>query len=128
MEEAERLCDRIAVIDAGKVVAIDTPAGLVTGINDEQRIRFRPSAPIEDHVFIELPEVRLVEQLIVTGSGNVLHAVTSVLARQQIIAGELRGRAGHSRRRVRGTHRQETRLALAKGMNVHDRTRQDGHG
>ncbi len=29
MEEAERLCDRIAVIDAGRVVAIDTPAGLV---------------------------------------------------------------------------------------------------
>ena len=29
MEEAERLCDRLALIDAGKVVAIDTPAGLV---------------------------------------------------------------------------------------------------
>ena len=32
MEEAERLCDRIAVIDAGRVVAIDTPAGLVAGV------------------------------------------------------------------------------------------------
>src|SRR6266700_7808901 len=28
MEEAERLCDRVALIDAGHVVAIDTPAGL----------------------------------------------------------------------------------------------------
>jgi ABC-2 type transport system ATP-binding protein len=28
MDEAERLCDRIAIIDGGKVVALDTPAGL----------------------------------------------------------------------------------------------------
>ena len=28
MEEAERLCDRVALIDAGRVVAVDTPAGL----------------------------------------------------------------------------------------------------
>ncbi|AOS65568.1 ABC transporter ATP-binding protein [Actinoalloteichus hymeniacidonis] len=29
MEEVERLCDRIALIDAGRVIALDTPAGLV---------------------------------------------------------------------------------------------------
>ncbi len=29
LEEAERLCDRIAVIDAGRIVALDTPAALV---------------------------------------------------------------------------------------------------
>ncbi|MFF5991399.1 ABC transporter ATP-binding protein [Prauserella flavalba] len=94
MEEAERLCDRLALIDSGKVAAIDTPAGLVAGVDDEQRIRFRPSQPIEDAVFAELPEVRSVErrgnQLVITGTGNVLHAVTSALARRQIIAGELR--------------------------------------
>ena len=28
MEEAERLCDRVALIDSGHVVALDTPAGL----------------------------------------------------------------------------------------------------
>ena len=27
MEEAERLCDRVALIDAGRVVALDSPAG-----------------------------------------------------------------------------------------------------
>src|SRR4029077_9593120 len=48
MEEAERLCDRIAVIDAGRVVALDTPAGLVSRAVAEQRIRFRPSAPLDD--------------------------------------------------------------------------------
>ncbi|MFI6031070.1 ABC transporter ATP-binding protein [Amycolatopsis magusensis] len=94
MEEAERLCDRIAVIDAGRVVAIDSPAGLVAGVDDEQRIRFRPSGAIEDEAFTVLPEVRRVDrqggQVVITGTGNVLHAVTSVLARRQIIAGELR--------------------------------------
>ena len=28
MEEAERLCDRVALIDRGRVVALDTPARL----------------------------------------------------------------------------------------------------
>jgi ABC-2 type transport system ATP-binding protein len=36
MEEVERLCDRIALLDAGRIVAQDTPAGLVakTGAQD----------------------------------------------------------------------------------------------
>ena len=48
MEEAERLCDRVAVIDAGKVVAIDTPAGLAGRVEAGQRIQFRPSVPFDD--------------------------------------------------------------------------------
>src|SRR5882672_6172514 len=31
MDEAERLCDRLALINAGQVVALDTPAGLIAG-------------------------------------------------------------------------------------------------
>src|SRR5207248_9902116 len=45
MEEAERLCDRVAVIDSGRLVALDTPAGPARRVTPEQRIRFRPSAP-----------------------------------------------------------------------------------
>jgi ABC-2 type transport system ATP-binding protein len=94
MEEAERLCDRIAVIDAGRVVAVDTPAGLVARVTAEQRIRFRPMSTLDDHLLTVLPEVRAVErhggQVLVTGTGNLLHAVTSVLARHQIVAADLR--------------------------------------
>jgi ABC-2 type transport system ATP-binding protein len=94
MEEAERLCDRLAVIDSGRVVAIDTPAGLVARVDSEQRIRFRPSAPLDDALLTRLPEVASVtrhgSQVLVTGTGNVLQAVTSVLARNQIIAADLR--------------------------------------
>jgi ABC-2 type transport system ATP-binding protein len=41
MDEAERLCDRIAVIDEGRVVATDTPAGLAVGARRGQVMRFR---------------------------------------------------------------------------------------
>jgi ABC-2 type transport system ATP-binding protein len=94
MEEAERLADRVALIDSGKLIALDTPAGLVARAGDEQRIRFRPSSPIDDQDFTILPEVtglsRAGDQIVITGVGNVLHAVTSVLARNQIIAEQLR--------------------------------------
>ncbi|MEV4496731.1 ABC transporter ATP-binding protein [Micromonospora arborensis] len=94
MEEAERLCDRVAVIDRGRVVALDSPAGLVSTVAPEQRIRFRPSTPIDDRLLTDLPEVtgvhRSGSQVVVTGTGEVLHAVTSVLARHQIVAADLR--------------------------------------
>jgi ABC-2 type transport system ATP-binding protein len=94
MEEAERLCDRVAVIDAGAVAALDTPAGLIAGLETEQRIRFRPSRPLDDALLTSLPEVQQVRhhggQLEVVGTGNLLHAVTSVLATNQIIAADLR--------------------------------------
>jgi ABC-2 type transport system ATP-binding protein len=94
MDEAERLCDRLALIDAGRIAALDTPAGLVAGAAEEQRVRFRPSVPLDEQLLTELPEVTGVQhsgpQLVVTGTGNLLHAVTAVLARNQIIAHDLR--------------------------------------
>jgi ABC-2 type transport system ATP-binding protein len=94
MEEAERLCDRLAVIDGGRVVALDTPAGLVASVATEQRLRFRPSKPLDDRLLTDLPEVRAVRhhgpQVEVIGEGNVVHAVTALLAANQIIAADLR--------------------------------------
>ncbi|MFG2070737.1 ABC transporter ATP-binding protein [Micromonospora tulbaghiae] len=94
MEEAERLCDRLAVIDAGRLVALDSPAGLVARVDDRQRIRFRPSAPLDHALLTALPEVTSVEragsQLLVTGTGDLLLAVTTVLARHQVVAADLR--------------------------------------
>jgi ABC-2 type transport system ATP-binding protein len=94
MDEAERLCDRLALIDSGRIAALDTPAGLVARAAQEQQVRFRPSAPLDDGLLTALPEVRDVrrngERVIVSGTGNLLHAVSSVLARHQIIALDLR--------------------------------------
>ncbi|MGN9786257.1 ABC transporter ATP-binding protein [Nonomuraea sp. ZG12] len=94
MEEAERLCDRIALIDAGRVVATDSPAGLIAQVGAEQRVRFRPSAPVADSVLTELPGVTDVshsgDQVTVSGTGNLAHVVTLALAQKQIVPGDLR--------------------------------------
>jgi ABC-2 type transport system ATP-binding protein len=56
MQEADVLCDRIAILDEGKIVALDTPAGLkarVHGSNGHE--------PTLEDVFMELTGKRLVE-------------------------------------------------------------------
>jgi ABC-2 type transport system ATP-binding protein len=94
MEEAERLADRVAVIDAGRLVAIDSPTGLVSRLDAGQRIRFRPATPLDDRILTGLPEVSSVQrsgsQVLVTSTGELLQAVISVLARHHIVAAELR--------------------------------------
>ncbi|HEX3812665.1 MAG TPA: ABC transporter ATP-binding protein [Mycobacteriales bacterium] len=94
MEEAQRLCDRLAVIDAGRVVALDSPTGLVSKMDSENRLTFRPSRPVDEAELLALPEVREVRldgsRLAVTGDSNVVQAVVSLLARNHIVAEELR--------------------------------------
>ncbi|MFJ5921209.1 ABC transporter ATP-binding protein [Kitasatospora sp. NPDC092948] len=98
MDEAERLCDRLAVIDAGRVVALDTPAGLTAaGGGAGQRIHFRPAEPPDDAALAALaalPEVSGVERagrrLVVTGTGQLLLAVAGLLAAHRITALDLR--------------------------------------
>jgi len=94
MEEAERLCDRVAVIEAGRVAAIGSPAGLAGRLGGEQRICFRPSGPLDDRLLAGLPEVTSVtragDTVVVTGTADALMAVTSALAGRGIVAQELR--------------------------------------
>jgi ABC-2 type transport system ATP-binding protein len=40
MEEAEKLCDRLAIIDHGKIVALDSPAALIQQLGAEERVVF----------------------------------------------------------------------------------------
>ena len=40
MEEAERLCDRVAILDHGRIVALDTPAALIRNLGAEERLVF----------------------------------------------------------------------------------------
>jgi ABC-2 type transport system ATP-binding protein len=40
MDEAERLCDRVAVVDHGKVIALGSPADLVTRLGGDHVIEF----------------------------------------------------------------------------------------
>ncbi|KUL24387.1 ABC transporter ATP-binding protein [Actinoplanes awajinensis] len=94
MEEAERLCDRIALIDAGRVVTVDTPAGLTARAGVEQRFEFRPSAAFADGLLTGLPEVSRVERrgdlVVVAGADGALSAVTTVLAQHGVAVRQLR--------------------------------------
>ncbi|GAB2867862.1 ABC transporter ATP-binding protein [Lentzea nigeriaca] len=94
MEEAERLCDRVAVFRDGRIAALDTPSGLVSRVDGSCRVRFVPSAFLDVALLQALPEVAEVsqvgEQIVVSGAENLLHAVTSLLARKQIVARGLR--------------------------------------
>jgi ABC-2 type transport system ATP-binding protein len=93
MDEAERLADRVALIDGGRLVALDTPAALAARAGDAQRIRFRPAAPFDLHILDALPEVSAVTrhsaQIEVAGSGDLLTAVIGALARHDVTAQEL---------------------------------------
>ncbi len=83
MEEAERLCDRVALIDHGRVVALDTPARLAAQARGGKTVRFLPSAPFGDRLLTELPEVSRVERegqhVVVTGTGELVNAVILAL-------------------------------------------------
>lgn len=122
MEEAERLCDRVMVIDRGHVSAIDSPAGLVQQIGREQRLRFRPSVPIEDRLLLDLPEVVAVDhagsQIVITGTGNLVHAVTSLLAQRRVIAEDLR---------VEQTSLEDAYLALTDNGGASSETESEGN-
>jgi ABC-2 type transport system ATP-binding protein len=83
MEEAERLCDRVALIDHGRIVALDTPANLTTRAQGGKSVRFLPSAPFDDRLLTALPEVTRVEHegqhVIVTGTGELVNTVVLAL-------------------------------------------------
>jgi len=46
LEEAERLADRVVIVDRGRVVADDTPAGLTAGAGDEIRLSAAPGLDV----------------------------------------------------------------------------------
>ena len=84
MEEAEYRCDRLAIIDAGRVVALDTPAGLVEAASSGQRITFRVAGELDDAILKGLPAVTSVhhdgDRVVVTGNDDLLVAVVTELA------------------------------------------------
>jgi ABC-2 type transport system ATP-binding protein len=53
MDEAERLCDRVAVVDHGKIIALGTPRELIARLGGEHFIEFIPegnSVPADDEL------------------------------------------------------------------------------
>jgi ABC-2 type transport system ATP-binding protein len=90
MEEAERLCDRVALIDNGRIAALGTPSSLAAKARGGKGVRFLPSAPFDDRVLTGLPEVSRVEHegqhVVVTGTGELVNAVLFALAAAGVTA------------------------------------------
>ncbi len=58
MDEAERLCDRVAVIDHGKVIALGTPRELIARLGGEHVVEFVLEAGAGEPDLADLPAVR----------------------------------------------------------------------
>jgi ABC-2 type transport system ATP-binding protein len=90
MDEAERLCDRVALIDRGRLVALDTPARLAAQVRGGKQVRFVPSESFEDRLLTDLPEVSVVgrdgQHVVVNGAGDLVNAVILKLAAVGIAA------------------------------------------
>ncbi len=57
MEEAQRLCDRIAIMDYGKIIALDSPQRLIESNIKESAIQFKMKDYPGDEVVTGLPDV-----------------------------------------------------------------------
>jgi ABC-2 type transport system ATP-binding protein len=57
MEEAERLCDRVAIVDHGRVIALGTPRELIAGLGAGHVIEISLDGPVEPAILQQLPGV-----------------------------------------------------------------------
>ncbi|MFE7505755.1 ABC transporter ATP-binding protein [Promicromonospora sp. NPDC057488] len=102
MDEAERLCDRLVVIDAGRVVAEGTPAALIEGLEGHRGVRLRIADDVARARAARLltalserdPDVVGVvpagDEIEVTGTRKVLFAVVQALAAADVVPDDVR--------------------------------------
>jgi len=89
MEEATRLCDRVAIMDHGKIIALGTPAKLIESLGADQIIEFRVTSEIPDEVLTRLPAVSHLHKrgedysLTVAEMGVALPALLEEIKKQQ---------------------------------------------
>jgi ABC-2 type transport system ATP-binding protein len=70
MEEAERLCDRVGIMDYGQIIALDTPSNLISKQNLDSAVEFTSSAAPNKEFLEKLPAVNKVTQ---DGEKFILH-------------------------------------------------------
>lgn len=78
MEEAERLCDRVAIVDHGRLIALDSPENLIRGLGVENRVVFTIDRTPHLEALKRLPSVSgldlIGDRVIISGKGDALLA------------------------------------------------------
>jgi ABC-2 type transport system ATP-binding protein len=93
MDEAERLCDRLGIVDSGRLTALDTPQGLIATYAGQVRVVF--STDHADLSWLQsVPNVSRVSRhgprVEVEGTGPVLARVAAALVERGILPTDLR--------------------------------------
>jgi ABC-2 type transport system ATP-binding protein len=98
MEEAQTLCDRIAIVDAGRIRALDTPAGLIDSASAATITTFETTVAIDLASLRELDGVTAARSengtVTVEGADGVALAVIAALRTQGVTPLRLRVAAG----------------------------------
>jgi ABC-2 type transport system ATP-binding protein len=63
MDEAERLCDRVGIVDKGKMIALGTPRELIATLGGEQVIEFVTDRSVDELALAKLPGVKSVRHI-----------------------------------------------------------------
>jgi ABC-2 type transport system ATP-binding protein len=93
MDEAERLCDRVAVVDKGRIIALDTPRGLVVRYDPLEQVVF--TCALDDVDWLRgVPGARSVtrrgRRVVVEGTGPLLAHVAAALVERGEAPDDLR--------------------------------------
>jgi len=98
MDEAERLCDRLALINHGGLVVLDTPEA-IAALAGGNRVRFVPSQPVDDKTLYAMPGVVGVERkeryITITGNGDLAASVINSLAKVGVHVSDIEARGGN---------------------------------
>jgi ABC-2 type transport system ATP-binding protein len=83
MEEAERLCDRVGIIDYGKIIALDTPRRLVEGLGAESKVVF--GMDLKPMAISTLKEIKAVSRVERREDGLMLYTKDENLTLQELV-------------------------------------------
>jgi ABC-2 type transport system ATP-binding protein len=98
MDEAETLCDRVALINKGRLRVLDTPEAIAAEAGGN-RLRFVPSQPVDDETLYAVHGVHTVERkdryVTVTGTGDLAASLINALAAAGVQVSDLEARRGN---------------------------------
>ena len=96
MDEAESLCDRIAIVDHGVIVALDTPQGLKASVQGSDRIELEVKGPIDEIVTMLQARIGIHDVKREGGDGKLTiraddgaHALPAMISQIDAMSGEV---------------------------------------